>query len=154
MADFKRHGARYRARRRAVDIMFEAEARDLDPVGIVDERAQLARDPENAVAPIADYTRQIVTGAAEKLDDLDESIERFLSDDWELGRLPAVDRAILRVAAWEIMFNDEVDGPISVVDGVEMASQYSDDQAPPYIHAVLDDILQAQAANAPTKEDE
>lgn len=147
--DFKRRGQRYRARRRAVDILFEAEARDVDPVAIVDDRVQLARDPENQVAPVNEYTRTLVTGAAEKLDEIDDAIERFLSVDWELGRLPAVDRAILRVAAWEILFNDEVDGPVSVVEGVEMAAEYSGNQAPPYIHAVLDDIVQSHADNAP-----
>ncbi|MHA2789070.1 transcription antitermination factor NusB [Corynebacterium sp. S7] len=145
----KRRGTRYRARRRAVDILFEAEARDLDPVAIVEDRVQLAKNPDNQVAPVNEYTRTLVAGTAEKLDDLDDTIERFLSQDWELRRLPAVDRAILRVAAWEIMFNDDVDGPISVVEGVEMASEYSGSQASPYIHAVLDDIVQLHAANAP-----
>ena len=98
MPDYKRHGARYRARRRAVDILFEAETRDVDPVAIVEDRAQLSQNPLNAVAPVADYTRTIVAGAAEKLDDLDDAIERHLSEDWELFRLPAVDRQILRVA--------------------------------------------------------
>ena len=147
--DHKRRGTRYRARRRAVDILFEAEARDLDPVVIVEDRVELARSPENQVAPVNEYTRTIITGAAEKLDDLDDAIEQYLSIDWELGRLPAVDRAILRVCAWEIMFNDEVDGPISVVEGVEMATEYSGNQAPAYIHAVLDDIVQASKDNAP-----
>ncbi|WP_018295601.1 transcription antitermination factor NusB [Corynebacterium lubricantis] len=145
----KRHGTRYRARRRAVDILFEAEARDLDPVAIVEDRVQLAKNPDNQVAPVNEYTRALVSGTAEKLDDIDDVIERFLSQDWELGRLPAVDRAILRVASWEIMFNDDVDGPISVVEGVEMASEYSGSQAAPYIHAVLDDVVQLHAANAP-----
>ena len=125
MPDYKRHGARYRARRRAVDILFEAETRDVDPVAIVEDRSELSRDPQNAVAPVADYTREIVAGAAEKLDDIDDAIERNLSEDWELFRLPAVDRQILRVAAWEIMFNDTVDAPISIKEGVEMAAEYS-----------------------------
>ena len=90
MPDYKRHGARYRARRRAVDILFEAETRDVDPVEIVEDRAELSRNPQNSVAPVADYTRQIISGAAEQLDDLDDAIERYLVDDWELFRLPAV----------------------------------------------------------------
>ncbi|WP_291313673.1 transcription antitermination factor NusB [Corynebacterium sp. UBA2622] len=149
MPDYKRHGARYRARRRAVDILFEAETRDMDPVAIVDDRAELSRDPQNAVAPVADYTREIIVGAAEKLDDIDDAIERFLAEDWEMDRLPAVDRQILRVATWEILFNDEVDPPISIANALEMATEYGDNAAPPYIHAVLDDIIQWNAANAP-----
>ena len=149
MPDYKRHGARYRARRRAVDILFEAETRDIDPVAIVEDRAQLSQDPLNAVAPVADYTRTIVAGAAEKLDDLDDAIERHLSEDWELFRLPAVDRQILRVAAWEILFNDEVDAPVSIKEGVEMAAEYSGADAAPYINVVLDGIAQRSATNAP-----
>ena len=114
MPDYKRHGARYRARRRAVDILFEAETRDIDPVAILDDRTELAKDPQNAVAPIADFTREIINGVAEKLDDLDDAIERFLDRDWELHRLPAVDRQILRVGTWEIMFNEEVPTAIAL----------------------------------------
>lgn len=147
--NWRRHGARYRARRRAVDILFEAEARDIDPVAIVEDRTTLARDPENAVAPVADYTRQIVVGAAEQLDKIDETIERYLSTTWELDRLPAVDRAILRVGVWEILFNPEVHDTTAIVEGVELASQYGNDVAAPYIHAVLDDVVQEQAADNP-----
>ncbi|QGU04702.1 transcription antitermination factor NusB [Corynebacterium comes] len=150
--NWRRHGARYRARRRAVDILFEAEARDIDPVAIVEDRITLSRDPDNSVAPVADYTRQIIVGAAEELDRIDESIERYLSETWELNRLPAVDRAILRVGVWEILFNPEVDGATAVVEGVELASQYGNDVAAPYIHAVLDDVVQAGAADNPFRE--
>lgn len=152
MADsknFRRHGARYKARRRAVDIIYEAETRDLDPVAIVTERIELASNPRNEVAPIAEHSRVLVAGTAEKLDEIDETISRFLSENWELSRLPAVDRAILRVMAYEIMYVDEVDAPISVVDGVEIASGYSTDKAAPYIHAVLDDIAQLGDADNP-----
>ena len=101
------------------------------------------------MAPVADYTRTIVAGAAEKLDDLDDAIERHLSEDWELFRLPAVDRQILRVAAWEILFNDEVDAPVSIAEGVEMAAEYSGVDAAPYINVVLDGVAQHAASNAP-----
>ena len=141
--NWRRHGSRYRARRRAVDILFEAEARDLDPVAVVEDRVQLSRQADSAVAPVADYTRQIVAGAAEELDTIDEAIERYLAETWELDRLPAVDRAILRVSVWEILFNPDVDSPVAVVEGVELASQYGNDVAAPYIHAVLDDVAQS-----------
>ncbi|WJY68151.1 transcription antitermination factor NusB [Corynebacterium auris] len=149
MPDYKRHGARYRARRRAVDILFEAETRDLDPVAVVEDRAELSQDPQNAVAPVAEYTRQIISGAAVHLDDIDDAIERFLSQDWEIDRLPAVDRQILRVATWEILYNEEVEPPISIANALEMATEYAGHSAPPYIHAVLDDIIQWNAADAP-----
>ena len=101
------------------------------------------------MAPIADYTREIIGGAAEQLDDLDDAIERFLTRDWELHRLPAVDRQILRVGTWEILFNDEVPAAIAIANALEMATEYSGNQAPPYIHAVLDSIVQHNQENAP-----
>lgn len=145
----RRRGARYRARRRAADILYEAEARDIDPVAIVEERVRLSLDDVHAVAPVAEYTQEIVRGAAVELDAIDDAIARYLSSDWELFRIPAVDRAIMRVAAWELLFNPEVPRATAVVDGVEMASEYSNDAAPPYIHVVLDEIAQSQAPDNP-----
>lgn len=150
MDNFKRHGARYRARRRAVDILFEAEARDIDPVAIVEDREKLSENPLNQIAPVAAYTRTIVEGVAQQLDDIDDAIEKFLSHDWELDRLPAVDRQILRVGIWEILFNSEVDAPITISNAAELATQYSGAQAAPYIHAVLDGVVQSHSELAPT----
>ncbi|MDU0477791.1 transcription antitermination factor NusB [Staphylococcus chromogenes] len=140
-SSFKRHGSRYKARRRAVDILFEAEARDVDPVAIIDDRIELSRITDSGVAPVAAYTQQIVSGVAEELDTIDEVIAGKLSADWELGRIPAVDRAILRLSVWELLYNDDVPAKTAVVEGVELASEYSTDVAPPYINAVLDDVL-------------
>lgn len=150
----RRHGARYRARRRAADIMYEAENRDVDPVAIVEDRIKLARENEHDVAPIAEYTKVLVTGVAEELDTIDTTIERFLSEDWELYRIPAVDRAIMRVAVWELLFNhEEIDLATAVTEGVELASEYSTDAAAPYINAVLDDVAQFRSEDNPMNAD-
>ncbi|MER0078352.1 transcription antitermination factor NusB [Corynebacterium sp. KPL2830] len=149
----KRHTARYRARRRAADILYEAENRDVDPVVIVEDRVALAREDRHAVAPIADYTKVIVQGVAEELDAIDDTISRYLSQNWELHRIPAVDRAILRLSVWELLFNPDVPTATAVVEGVELASQYSHDQAAPYIHAVLDDVAQSRSELSPMNND-
>lgn len=149
----KRHTARYRARRRAADILYEAENRDVDPVAIVEDRVALAREDRHAVAPIADYTKVIVQGVAEELDAIDDTISRYLSQNWELHRIPAVDRAILRLSVWELLFNPDVPTATAVVEGVELASQYSHDQAAPYIHAVLDDVAQSRSELSPMNND-
>lgn len=149
----KRHTARYRARRRAADILYEAENRDVDPVAIVEDRVALAREERHAVAPIADYTKVIVQGVAEELDAIDDTISRYLSQNWELHRIPAVDRAILRLSVWELLFNPDVPTATAVVEGVELASQYSHDQAAPYIHAVLDDVAQSRSELSPMNND-
>lgn len=140
VAKRRRRGTRYKARRRAVDFLFEAEARDVDPVAIVEDRIDLSRGQANQVAPVKDYTQQIVSGVAEELDGVDMAISRYLSEEWELDRLPAVDRAILRVAVWELLYNEDVPAPAAVTQGVELASEYSNDSAAAYINAVLDDV--------------
>lgn len=144
-ANYKRRGARYRARRRAVDLLFEAEQRGVDPATLIDERLELACDDESGVAPIAEYAEEIVRGVALEMDGIDSTIASYLAPEWPLRRLPAVDRAILRVGTWELFHNPEVPPRVAVVEGVELASEYSTDVAPPYINAVLD--AEADIAN-------
>lgn len=136
--NFRRRGSRYRARRRAVDLLFEAEQRGVDAVGLVAERLDMSRDQESGVAPVAEYTEQIVRGVAAEIDGIDDTISSYLSPEWPLRRLPAVDRAILRVGTWELFHNPDVPPRVAVVEAVELASEYSTDVAPPYINAVLD----------------
>ena len=69
-----RHGPRHAARQRAVDILFEAEFRDTDPVGIVEERIDLSRDESNQVKRVPEYTTAIVPGVAQALDEIDDAI--------------------------------------------------------------------------------
>ena len=148
-AHFKRRGARYKARRRAVDILFEAEFRDIDPVDIMEERAELAKDQENQIKPIPEYTSQIVPGVASNLDAIDDAIAVHLTSDWTLDRIPAVDRAVMRVAAWELMFNSDVPHRVALSEGIELASEYSHVKAPDYVNAVLDGVAtDADAAMA------
>lgn len=139
--NWKRHGSRFKARRRAVDILYEAEARDVDPVAIVQDRVHLSRIDESIVAPVAAYTREIIAGAAEELNRIDDVIASYLSEDWELHRISAVDRAILRVAVWEMIFNEDVPLKTAMTEAIEMAAQYSGATAPAYINAVLDSAL-------------
>lgn len=136
--NYKRHGARYRARRRAVDLLFEAEQRGMDVVKLIDERLEMVLDPDLDVKPIADYTEQIVRGVAAEVIGIDSTISSYLTEEWPLHRLPAVDRAILRLSTWELFYNSEVPPRVAVVEGVELASEYSTDVAAPYINAVLD----------------
>ena len=70
--NYRRHGARYRARRRAVDVLYEAEARDVDPVAIVEDRINLARVDITLVAPNAEYTSEIIAGLAEEMNRFDD----------------------------------------------------------------------------------
>lgn len=156
----KRRGARYRARRRAVDLLFEAEQRGVSAVDIVEERVELSRDQQSGVAPVAEYAEQIVRGVVAEQHGIDATIASYLSEEWPMRRLPAVDRAILRIGTWELFHNPDVPPRVAVVEAVELASEYSTDVAPPYINAVLDaeadvaDQARLAAAAVTVKKDE
>ncbi|MBV7295383.1 transcription antitermination factor NusB [Corynebacterium sp. TAE3-ERU12] len=151
-ANYKRRGARYRARRRAVDLLFEAEQRDVNPIDLVEERIAMSREQHSDIAPVAEYAEQIVVGVATNIDGIDSTIAGYLTEEWPLHRLPAVDRAILRLGIWELFHNPDVPPQVAVVEAVELASEYSTNQAPPYVNAVLDSASgvaeQARAAAA------
>jgi len=143
-------GARRKARKRAVDFLFEAEARDLDPVGVAAERAAAAlADP--AAAPVNAYTMTLVRGVAENLDRIDDVISAHLRE-WTLHRLPAVDRAVLRVAVWELLHSPDVPPVVAVDEAVELAKALSTDESPGYVNGVLGQVVlvapQVRAATA------
>ncbi|WP_137724490.1 transcription antitermination factor NusB [Prescottella subtropica] len=150
----KKLGARHKARKRAVDFLFEAEARDVDPVELAEDRVRLAARDES-VAPVAPYTITIVEGVAENLDRLDQVIASHLQD-WTLERLPAVDRAILRIAAWELFHATDVPPVVAVDEAVELAKELSTDDSPGFVNGILGQIVlvapQVRAAAAATSQ--
>ncbi len=152
-SQYKKLGARHKARRRAVDLLFEAEARDVDAADLLDERVQLSARDES-VAPVNPYTRTLVEGVADDLDRVDGTIESYLQD-WTLSRLPAVDRAILRVAVWELFHASDVPPVVAVDEAVELAKELSTDDSPSFVNGVLGQVVlvapQVRAAAAATR---
>ncbi|MCX5045269.1 transcription antitermination factor NusB [Aldersonia sp. NBC_00410] len=148
----KKLGARHKARKRAVDLLFEAEARDIDPAVLVTERIELSI-ADDQVAPVNPYTATILNGVADDLDRLDGTIESYLQE-WTLERLPAVDRAILRIAVWELFHATDVPPVVAVDEAVELAKALSTDDSPGFINGVLGQIVlvapQVRAAAAAT----
>ena len=128
--------ARTKARRRAVEVLFEADQRGLldtaDLRGFAEDRFVTSANHTQAPA----YTRQIVEGVAEHLAEVDETIATY-AQGWSLSRMPAVDRAIARVAAWEIVYNDEVDPPVAVDEAVTLSRMLSTDDSPRYLNGLL-----------------
>ncbi|GAA2049433.1 transcription antitermination factor NusB [Williamsia deligens] len=153
----KKPGTRHRARKRAVDLLFEAEAKNVSPVDLVAERRELVRDDES-IGVVAEYTERIVTGIAADGPQIDAVLQSHLKE-WTLPRLPAVDRAILRLAAWEL-FNTVDVPPVVVVDeAVELAKELSTDDSPGFVNGVLGRMVHlapqvraAAAAGAPSGE--
>lgn len=162
--DYRRRGSRFRARKRAVALLYEAELRDADVVGLAEERRRMGAESQE-FHDVAPYTMDIVTGVADRLDRLDSMIAEHLRE-WTLERLPAIDRAILRAGAWELLFGtEEVDSAIVIDQAVLLIAELSNDKSVAYVNAVLDRIaglaehiraaeravsaLDAPASNAP-----
>ena len=86
--------------------------------------------------PAPAYARQILAGVADHLAEVDEAIETY-AQGWALARMPAVDRAIARVATWEIVWNDDVDAPVAVDEAMTLARMLSTDESPRYLGGLL-----------------
>ncbi|MDT5220271.1 MAG: transcription antitermination protein NusB [Mycobacterium sp.] len=130
---------RHHARKRAVDLLFEAEARGLTPDEAVNVRTALAESQPD-VAALQPYTATVARGVAEHAAHIDELITTHLQA-WALDRLPAVDRAILRVAVWELLYADDVPEPVAVNEAVELAKELSTDESPGFINGVLGQVM-------------
>ena len=86
--------------------------------------------------PAPAYAREILAGVADHLAEVDEAIETY-AQGWALARMPAVDRAIARVATWEIVWNDDVDVPVAVDEAITLARMLSTDDSPRYLSGLL-----------------
>ncbi|BBZ44695.1 transcription antitermination factor NusB [Mycobacterium parmense] len=130
---------RHQARKRAVDLLFEAEARGLSPAEVVDGRIALAEsDPD--VSALHPYTVLAARGVAEHAAHIDDLISSHLQG-WTLDRLPAVDRAVLRVAVWELLHADDVPEPVAVDEAVQLAKELSTDESPGFVNGVLGQVM-------------
>ena len=101
--------ARTKARKRALDVLFEAEQRRVDPVALVRDRSEAPVTE----APLNPYTVQIVEGVTEHGAQIDDALRTY-SQGWTLDRMPDVDRAILRIGVWEVLYNDEVPTAVAI----------------------------------------
>ena len=146
---------RHQARKRAVDLLFEAEARGLTPADVADARNARAEQQAD-VAPLNSYTVTVARGVTQHAAHIDDLISAHLQG-WTLDRLPAVDRAILRVAVWELLHADDVPEPVAVDEAVELAKKLSTDESPGFVNGVLGQIMlvtpQIRAAAAAVRGD-
>ncbi|GAB3153849.1 MAG TPA: transcription antitermination factor NusB [Marmoricola sp.] len=122
--------ARGKARRRALDVLFEAEARQLSPLDVLAERVERA-DP-----PVNEYTSFIVEGVVRHLDRIDELISTY-AEGWTLERMPAVDRNILRGGTYEMLWSEEVPEGVVISEWVHLAAELSTDESPQFVNGLL-----------------
>ncbi|WP_053383904.1 transcription antitermination factor NusB [Leucobacter celer] len=127
--------ARTKARKRALDMLFQADVRDEPVVSIVNAEAKRAAgEPDRAASWL--YAREIVDGVTDHRDEIDELIMSY-AQGWTLDRMPNVDRALLRLAAWEILFNTEVPAAVAIDEAVELAKEYSTEDSSRFVNGVL-----------------
>lgn len=136
--------SRTKARKRAVDILFEADQKGIydsseSILSLLNERKVLS--PAMSDLPV--FAEQIVTGVAENLIKIDDTISTYLINH-ELERIASVDRAILRVGVWEILFEDDVDDIVVIDEAINIAKAISTDQSPDFINGILDAISKAE----------
>ena len=131
----KPNSARSKARRRALDILFEAEQREVSAMSALTARR------ENTDQIINPYTVDVVEGVTVMAENIDEFLATY-SQGWTLERMPAVDRIILRIGTWELLYNDDVPDGVAVSEAVELAKMLSTDESPQFINGLLGRLQQ------------
>jgi N utilization substance protein B len=131
--------ARTKARKRAVDVLYEADLRGADPLGTLADRVALA-DP-----PVNDYTVELVEGVQAHRARIDEILAAY-AEGWSLDRMPDVDRAVLRLGVFELLVRDDVPDAVAIDEAVELAKSLSTDDSPRFVNGVLGRIQRDRPA--------
>lgn len=137
--------ARSKARKRAVDVLYESDLRGTDAVTLVAERVAMA-DP-----PVNDYTIQLIEGVVANRYRIDRLLGEF-SEGWTVERMPDVDRAILRMALYELLWRDDVPDAVAIDEAVELAKSLSTDESPRFVNGVLGRVVRNRPGVEPVAE--
>jgi N utilization substance protein B len=132
--------ARSKARKRALDVLYESELRGSDALTTLGERLAQS-DP-----PIPEYAVELVEGVAARRAAIDAAIVAAASADWPMERMPAVDRNVLRIAAYELLFRDDVPEGVVISEAVELATSLSTDESPRFVNGVLSRVAKDRSA--------
>jgi N utilization substance protein B len=137
-------GSRGKARKRAIDVLYGADVRQesINASLLAEENRQLAEPAKRANSWA--YAKQIVQGVAEHGDEIDELIETY-SQGWTIERMPAVDRAIIRIGIWELLYNPEVPEGVAISEAVEEAKSLSTEDSSGFVNGLLGRIAALRA---------
>jgi N utilization substance protein B len=130
--------ARTKARKRALDILFECEVRGASIGETLDERI-VAGDP-----PVNEYTVTLIRGMVEHQARIDELISTY-AQGWSLERMPAVDRNVLRIGVLEVLYLDETPDAVAVSEAMSLVRDLSTDDSPAFVNGVLGNIVKDKA---------
>ena len=126
--------ARSKARKQALDLLYETDIRGTNLVETLVSRDVPADGPD--ARPIREYTRELVNGVSENRRKIDELITTY-AQGWDMDRLPAVDRNILRLGIYEILWSTDVPTSVAIDESLVLAKELSSDDSSKYIHGVL-----------------
>ncbi len=129
--------ARSKARKRALDILYASELRRESPVEALDRAVSDGEGPTN------DYTATLVRGVVENLAAIDDLLAGA-SEGWSLERMPAVDRNVLRLGAYELLYVDDVPDGVAVTEAMSLVRDLSTDESPAFVNGVLGTILRSR----------
>ena len=127
--------ARRKARKRALDVLFSADINE-QPLAeaLSDAEARSNVEPERSSS--WGYAREIVQGLVEHAEDVDHRL-RETSQSWPLERMPTVDRAVLRVATWEMLYNPEIPAAVAIAEAVNLVNELSTEASSGFVHGIL-----------------
>ena len=125
--------ARTKARKRALDIMFEAELRGRSVQDTLSDRVA-AGDP-----PVPEYTVELVEGTVARIDEIDRVLAGY-AEGWALDRMPAIDRNLLRLAAYELLCVDDVPSAVAISEAVRLAGDLSTESSAHFVNGVLSSV--------------
>lgn len=131
--------ARSKARKRALDILFASELRSEDPVDALDRAIEAGEGPTN------DYTSTLVRGVVEHRERIDEVLSTY-SKGWTLSRMPAVDRNVLRIGVYELLWGDaDVPETVAVSEALHLVQDLSTDDSPAFVNGLLGAVMKDRA---------
>ena len=122
--------ARSKARKRALDVLFEAEVRGEPVLTLLDERVA------DASPPVSPYAAELVRGVQAHRERIDELLAAY-AQDWTLNRMAAVDRNVLRIGTYELLWADDVPDGVAISEAVALARDLSTDASPAFVNGLL-----------------
>ncbi len=130
---------RSKARRRALEVLFEADLKGVDPRHILADRVARTHrmSPQDTDPRIGEYTIELVSGVADHLDRIDSLIETY-SIGWPIDRMPAVDRNLLRLGLFELLWGNDVPDVVAIDEAVTLAQELSTADSPQFVNGLLD----------------
>ncbi len=131
--------ARSKARKRALDVLFEADARGIDPSAVLATTQDRRHDEGHAA--MNPYVAVLVAGVQQHQQQIDELLSSY-SMGWALERMPAVDRSILRLGAYELLWGTDVPEAVAISEAVTLAGELSTDESPAFVNGLLGRLLE------------